>query len=343
MPTPLEDPTAFQTAITQWFSAHGKDYPWRRTEDPYAILVSEMMLQQTQIATVLGKRYFERWLELFPTPQALAQAPEPEVLRAWEGLGYYQRARNLQRAAREVVTHHDGKFPRSVAELLKLPGLGRYTAGAVATFAFDASEPIVDANIARVLARLFNYRLPIDADAGKNQIWAWAEQLVPQRHGRIYNSGLMELGQRICTGRAPQCELCPVARHCAGRWEQPETLPLKQPKRSTVRLVEHVAWAVRRGEILLHQEQGQRRQGLWKLPERDEAWFTRHLSAVLHDSHYTITHHRVRLLVYEASTLVAGPDESWQPLDDISTLPMPSPYRKVVEALLGRPNSIKKS
>lgn len=333
MANPLGARAKFQAAIVAWFAAEGKDYPWRRTEDPYAILVSEMMLQQTQIATVLGKRYFERWLELFPTPAALSAAAEPTLLRAWEGLGYYQRARNLQRAAQAIVTEHGGTFPQSVEELLKLPGLGRYTAGAVATFAFDLPAPIVDANIARVLARLFNFREAIDSEAGKSQIWQWAEQLVPQRQARQYNSGLMELGQRICTARKPACDVCPVAKHCAGCTQEPEMLPVKLPKRATVHLTEHVAWCVRKGKILLHQEQGARRHGLWKLPERDEAHFTRTLAPLLHESSYTITHHRVRLLVYEAVDLNLEENEHWQPVSQLATLPMPSPYRRVADAL----------
>ncbi len=331
--TPLHAPAAFATAVSAWFQATGKDYPWRRTRDPYAILVSEMMLQQTQIATVLGKGYFERWLAQFPTAAALAAAPEAAVLRLWEGLGYYQRARNLQRAAQAITTQHGGHCPTDVAALLALPGIGRYTAGAVATFAVDATVPIVDANIARVLARLFHFQDPIDTDAGKAQLWAWATALVPATAARSYNSGLMELGQRLCTPRAPQCRECPVAQHCAGRGHQPETLPRKSPPRPVVRLTEHVAWAVRAGEILLHQEAGHRRQGLWKLPQRDETDFTQHRAPLLHQSRYTITHHRVELSVYELPFLTSTADETWQPLSQLSTLPMPSPYRRVVEAL----------
>lgn len=330
---PLSRTPAFQREVVEWFEAEGRDYPWRRTRDPYAVLVSEMMLQQTQIATVLGRRYFENWLEKFPTVEILAQASEAELLRAWEGLGYYRRARNLQRAAQVVVRDHGGVFPSSVEELESMPGLGRYTAGAVATFAFGAAVPIVDANIARVLARLFNFREEIDSASGQAFLWETAAALVPRKQARAYNSGLMELGQRLCSSRAPQCGQCPVQTHCAGTHHQPEALPLKRPPRSTVHLTEHVAWAVRDGSLLLHQEQGQRRQGLWKLPERTEDHFLQQSAQVMASLTYTITHHRVVLRVYEAPWLIQNSSEFWHPFADLAALPMPSPYRKIINTI----------
>lgn len=149
---------SFQQSVVKWFQDEGADYPWRRTSDPYAILVSEMMLQQTRIATVLERKYFERWMRDFPTTGALANAPEEKVLKAWEGLGYYNRARNLQKAARVVESEHAGKFPETLERILRLPGIGRYTAGAVASFAFERKAPIVDGNILRVLSRILLWR-----------------------------------------------------------------------------------------------------------------------------------------------------------------------------------------
>ena len=329
---PLHNPVSFQQAIISWFEENGKDYPWRRTTDPYAILVSEMMLQQTQIATVLGKRYFENWLAQFPTPAALADASEPVLLRAWEGLGYYNRARNLQKTA-QAISARGGTFPKTAAELIQLPGIGRYTAGAVATFAFDAPEPIIDANIARVLARLFNFREPIDSDAGQSKLWEWATALVPSKKARAYNSGLMELGQIICTPKSPQCSACPVQSHSAGTKDQPELLQIKKPNRSTVHLTEHVAWTTRGGALLLSQEKGNRRQGMWKLPERSEDHFTESLSPLIHCAAYTITHHRVQLRVYEAPLLEIRENEAFHPLEKLNDLPMPSPYRKALKSL----------
>jgi len=335
-PTPLSDGKGFQRAIIGWFRREGKDYPWRHTTDPYAILVSEMMLQQTQVATVLGRRYFENWLEAFPTPAALAAASEQELLRAWEGLGYYNRARNLQRTARAICEEHGGTFPPEVEKLRQLPGLGDYTAGAVATFAFDAPAPIVDANIARVLARLFHFTGLVDAEPGKSQLWQWAGQLVPRRDARVYNSGLMELGQRICLPKQPICTACPVAEFCAGRDHHPERLPARREKRATIQLTEHAIFAVCGGKILLHRENGSRRRGMWKLPERPESALTEFLARPLLTVTYTITHHRVRLCIYELSGATAGPDESWRDVSCLPKLPMPSPYRKALIHLLGR-------
>ena len=328
---PLSSPEAFQKAITAWFDADGRDYPWRSTRDPYAVLVSEMMLQQTQIATVLGRGYYANWLEKFPNPAALAGAEEAEVLMAWEGLGYYSRARNLRKAAQVIVVELGGVFPETAGEILKLPGVGRYTAGAVATFALGQSVPIVDANIARVLARLFGYAEEIDSTQGGRQLWAWAEALVPDKGARSYNSGLMELGQRICTPRQPDCEICPVAKFCASRGGDPEALPVKKARTKTVFLDEHVTYACRDdGSVLLQQEQERRRQGLWKFPAREDVAG----AAVILKAQYGITHHRVTLFVHAATDLPeAGVHQRWVPAEELDAVPMPSPYRKALIAI----------
>jgi A/G-specific adenine glycosylase len=330
----MKTANAFQETLARWFTATAKDYPWRRTKDAYAILVSEMMLQQTQVATVIGKRYFERWLEAFPTAEALAGATEEQILRLWEGLGYYARARNLQKAAKLVAADYGGQFPADFAKLRALPGLGDYTAGAVATFAYNLAVPIVDANIARVLARLYAYDEPIDSDAGKKQLWAWAAALVPQEAPGHYNAAIMELGQQICTNRSPQCAICPVANHCQSKGPAAEQRPVKQPRRETVFLTEHTLWCVADGQVLLAQEQGKRRTGLWKLPERPEDYFVRNLLPLIYSANYTITHHRVKLQVYEVAKLSPKSGETWVPLSSLPVLPMPSPYRKAITALL---------
>ncbi len=341
MPLPGPDPprspgavTRFQTALIEWFRREGEDYPWRRTTDPYAILVSEVMLQQTQIATVL--EYYTRWMERFPTAAALAKAAEESVLRQWEGLGYYSRARNLHKAARALVDGHGGEFPRTPEGIESLPGVGRYTAGAVATFAFDAPAPIVDANIARVLARVFNYRRRADTPAGGRFLWKTAARLVPRTEARIYNSGLMELGQKVCASGTPACAKCPVRGCCAGAGRNPEDLPKKKPRPRTVLVDEHVLWIPRDGEILLHQETGgRRRRGLWKLPEID-ATRAGELTLLL-ETRYSITHHRVTLRVYRPGrdqAPISG--AAWVPVGDVETLPMASPYRRAATRLLNR-------
>ena len=327
--TPLAEPAAFAAALAAWFAREGRDYPWRRTHEPYAILVSEMMLQQTTIAMVLERGHYARWMDAFPTPAALAAAEESRVLALWEGLGYYNRARNLQRAARVIVDEHGGVFPRTLDGVRALPGVGRYTAGAVMSFAYDAPEPLVDGNVARVFARLFDFRSEIDSPAAQARLWEWAAALVPAHGGRVHNSALMELGQRVCTPGVPTCLLCPVRAWCAA--EEPAALPLKKPRRDVVHVEEDVFFCLSSGKVLLHQEQGSRRRGLWKLPPVEG----RAAGALLWQGKYTITHHRVVLRVFApAGDISAGEGEEWFTADEISALPMPSPFRKALAAVL---------
>lgn len=331
---PEREGPAFAEKLTAWFRAEGRDYPWRRTRDPYAILVSELMLQQTQIATVLGHGYYGRWLAAFPDVAALAAASEDALLKAWEGLGYYNRARNLQRAARAIVEDHGGHFPRSVEGLLALPGVGRYTAGAVASFAFDLPAPLVDGNVARVFSRVFDLQEPIDAPAAQKRLWHWAEALVPETEARAYNNGLMELGQRICTNAAPACGECPVASHC--RTREPGTLPIKKATRKTVQVTERVAWIAEHGRVYLERETGSRRNGLWKLPALRSRT---PLPPLLGKWKYGITHHRVDLLAYRATPADcerAGQGDWIETGAPLADLAMASPHRRALEDLLER-------
>ena len=348
---PLADPDAFSDALIDWFRENGRDYPWRRTRDPYAVLVSEIMLQQTRIATVLSRRYFENWLERFPDVQTLATADEADVLKAWEGLGYYRRARNLQRSARAVVADFDGNFPRTVKEILQLPGVGRYTAGAVASFACGEAAAIVDGNIARVLARLFDYRGEIDRGAGQRQLWAWAETLLPDRRSgeavRDYNSALMELGQSHCSKTQMQCHRCPVARFCATR--SPADLPRKKAAARIENVVEYAAFVSdSAGRILLEKiPSGERREGMWRLPTLTDSVRQKIAAAggtgtngaeELSRSRYHITRYRVELVVYAARAGELGssadaPRREWFDSRSIREAAVPSPYRKVLDRL----------
>lgn len=165
---------AFREALALWFARTGKDYPWRRTTEPYAILISEVMLQQTQIATVLGKGFYTRFLETFPDVQSLAEADDERLLKAWEGLGYYRRVRMLRETARAVIGRHEGKFPTDTLVLMELPGVGRYTAGALRAFAFNLPAALVDGNVSRVLSRVMDFSDPVDGASGQKQIWEWA-------------------------------------------------------------------------------------------------------------------------------------------------------------------------
>ena len=201
-------------ALLGWYRRHKRDLPWRRTRDPYAIWLSETMLQQTRVETVIP--YYERFLARFPSVQALAEAAPDEVSKLWSGLGYYSRARNLHAAARKVVDGYGGELPSDVAALQELPGIGRYTAGAVASIAFDRAAPIVDGNVARVLARLLDLRDDVSAPATQQRLWAEAEALARGPKPGDLNQSLMELGALICTPRAPKCLLCPLRVSLAG-------------------------------------------------------------------------------------------------------------------------------
>jgi len=331
---------ALHRSLIEWFERDAKDYPWRNTTDPWAILVSEIMLQQTQVSTVLGENgngHYTRFMALYPTPKAMATASEQEILKAWEGLGYYRRARNLHAAARAITSNHQGVFPREHHAILNLPGIGRYTAGAVASFAYNEPQPIVDANVSRVFSRLFDYRERIDTTAGVKQLWQWAETLVHKKNPRAYNSALMELGQSYCSNKSPNCSACPVRTFC--QCNAPHLLPVKKKPAQTTQVDE---WAIftcnTHGKILLQQqESGKRREGMWSIPRRSQKETAK--LPLLHKTTYSITRYRVTLHVYSAErTSVKSKEctliESWFSLNELEALPMPSPDRRALKALL---------
>jgi A/G-specific adenine glycosylase len=200
---------AFQRRLIAWYLEHGRDLPWRRTRDPYAILVSEVMLQQTQVSRAM--LYYDRFLERYPTVDELARAGEEAVCETWEGLGYYNRARNLQRASRVILEKHGGQFPTTHEELTALPGVGDYTAGAVRSFAFHHDAAILDTNAARVLTRLF--ALPPEQQTNRF-LWSVAHRVTPIGQAHIFNQAIMDLGATICVARTPRCSACPVKTVC---------------------------------------------------------------------------------------------------------------------------------
>ncbi|MFZ5624549.1 MAG: A/G-specific adenine glycosylase [Gemmatimonadota bacterium] len=206
------DARSFRSALLRWFRRHGRDLPWRRTRDPYQVLVSEFMLQQTQVARVAA--YYPRFLDRYPTIRDLAAASPAQVREAWAGLGYYRRAANLHRLAQRVVAEYDGRIPDDPEQLIRLPGVGRYTAGAVASFAFERPAPAVDTNVARVLRRAFHPRAT--GAAGERRLWATAAALLPRKGADAwaFNQAIMELGALICTARVARCGECPVRTEC---------------------------------------------------------------------------------------------------------------------------------
>lgn len=257
---------AFRRRLLAWYARSARDLPWRRDRDPYRVWLSEVMLQQTQVETV--KPYFARFLAALPDVQSLAAADEQQVLRLWEGLGYYRRARGLHAAAQKIVSGHDGRFPSDVATLRKLPGVGRYTAGAIASIAFDQPAPILEANTVRLFTRLVAYRGDATSSKGQNVLWGLAEELLPRRNVSAFNQALMELGSLVCTPREPNCTECPVASLCeANQRGAVDTLGPTTKKQQFTDLRE-AAIVVRNGRRVLVRQcpVGERWAGLWDFP-----------------------------------------------------------------------------
>ena len=317
---------SFRRSLLAWYRNNRRDLPWRRTRDPYAILVSELMLQQTQVAAVIS--YYKEWMRRFPDFATLAAASEREVLHAWQGLGYYARARNLRASAQIVMEKHGGNFPRSADAIRALPGLGRYTANAVATFAFNQSLPVVEANIARLLARALDLRIPIDSAAGRDALWTCAAALVPNRDAAMFNSALMDLGAMVCAPR-PKCGICPFKHFC--RAKTPSILPIRKARPATKNHTEHHGFIVRRRRVLLEQSQD-RWRGMWMLPRLAEPPARK----PLHVSEFPFTNHRITLAVYSDHN-VAGKRNStqrWFPIRHLGSLPLPTPHRRALNQIL---------
>ena len=330
-PAPASPPNEFASALESWFGLHRKVYPWRETRDPYAILVSEVMLQQTQIATVLERGFYARWLARFPDFASLAEASEEDVLRTWEGLGYYRRARNLQKLAQVVVAEHGGQMPRDPAAIVALPGIGPYTAGAVASFAFDLPEPIVDGNVARVLARVFNDPTPIDSTEGLKTLWQRATVLVKAAANPAdFNSAIMELGQTHCRTGQPDCAACPVRGFC--RSTNPASLPVKGKRTVITDVTERVYFKRDGAGVWLEQETGNRRTGMWKLPALPEDLAK--LPPVLHKMTYGITRYKVTLWIHAAPAVAKAASGQLIGEKELAALPMPAPYRKALNIVL---------
>jgi A/G-specific adenine glycosylase len=320
--------SSFRRNLLRWYGRHGRDLPWRRTRDPYAVLVSEIMLQQTQVATVIP--YYNEWLRRFPDFRVLAHASESEVLHAWQGLGYYSRARNLHAAAARISRDHKGQCPATVIELAALPGIGRYTSNAILTFAFDRPVPIVEANIVRLLARMFSISASIDTTPGREAIWNHAARLVPPRRARDFNSALMDLGATICLPRAPQCGICPAKPFC--RATNPLRLPRKKPRPALKKVTERHLLTMQCGRVLLQHCQ-KRWRGMWMLPE----WNGRaKKSPPLHISTFPFTHHQVTLEIFSGSAreISSGGKEKWFSVAALDSIPVPSPHRRALVALL---------
>jgi A/G-specific adenine glycosylase len=343
--------------LLAWFRRHARDLPWRHTRDPYAIWVSEVMLQQTQVATVIP--FFERFLQAFPTLADLAAAEEQQVLRLWEGLGYYRRARDLHRAARVLASAHAGQIPDDPEAFRGLPGVGRYTAGAVLSQAFDRRLPILEANSQRVLCRLLGLRGEVRAGPVRRRLWQAAEELLPAREVGQFNQALMELGALVCTPRAPDCPSCPLADWCAARRHGlQEEIPTRSEVAPPVDVRESAAVVRRGARVLLARRPPQGRwAGMWEFPhgpladgETYEAAAARlvgeltGLEAEVGDELLTVKHgvnrFRITLVCFEAAhrrgRFLSRFYECavWAKPDQLASYPVSAPQRRLARLLL---------
>lgn len=333
--SPRQEIAVFRNRLLQWFDQNARDLPWRQTRDPYAIWVSETMLQQTRVAVVVD--YYRRFLEKFPTLAALAQASEADVLAAWSGLGYYRRARSLHESARAVMAEYNGEIPRTAAGLARLPGVGVYTAAAVASIAFGEPLAAIDGNVERVLTRIMGHE-PVAGAARSGRLRRHAEDLVdPERPGD-FNQAMMELGATVCLPRAPLCLGCPVREGCATRGEHPAPRTKKMLSRKTaLALLQRRQWP--KAEIMLEQRPADAAQmpGMWELPQISEG--SEDPDAVLLTVRHSITTTNYYVTVYgvnlnEQKLLAAASGErTWVPLRDLHALPLTGLTLKILKRL----------
>lgn len=312
--------------LAQWYAANHRDLPWRRHPTPYHVTVSEFMCQQTQIATVLP--YYARWMNSFPDWRALAAASDATVLKHWEGLGYYNRVRNLHRLAKLIVSEHSGNLPADSHALQQLPGIGPYTAAAIASIASGEQVAVLDGNVERVLTRLFALPWNVSLPLTKKNLRQLAAELLPKKNCGDHNQAMMELGALICSPRHPQCPRCPLTVICRGK-TNPEQFPNKT-KTLTVKERQTVAVITSDGKIwLLNPAERGRWHGFPRLPLFDETHMTK--GAPLTVIHYSITRYRVTATAVSAKFKHHPPaNGAWLPLSALKKIPLPAPHRKIL-------------
>jgi len=351
-----------QQDLLAWYGVEARDLPWRQTEDPYAIWVSEIMLQQTRVEAVLS--YYARFLERFPTIEALASASIDDVLKAWEGLGYYRRARNLHRAAKVVTEEHDGHVPASVKELRALPGIGPYTAGAIASIAFGLDEPVLDGNVVRVLSRLYCIGGDPTRAATRSRLLREAQLLASCGKAAAINQGLMDLGARICLPRSPRCHECPIASHCNAHHTGREVLFPQRRARKGVPHVDIVCGIVWDGvpfspdakHLIAKRNEDDMLGGLWEFPggrvEEGESYEEALIRELLEEMaidvevigpfmhlDHAYTHFRITLYVYHCRHTGGEPeaiecaDWTWARPDELESYAFPTADRRILTAL----------
>ncbi len=343
--------------ILAWFADHGRDLPWRRTYSPYHVWISEIMLQQTQMDRAVA--YFERWVEQFPDVLSLAAADQDEILKQWEGLGYYSRARNLHRAAILLAQQHGGQLPAHRHHLLALPGIGPYTAGAILSIAFDQPEPVIDANVERLFARLFDIAEPVRAAATKKKILRLAEEMLAACSPRLFNQALMELGALVCTPRSPGCPACPVASHCRARkLDTVQQRPVLPPKKEPL-VIEMATGIVRRNGLLLIQKRPATGvwANLWEFPGgrlepgespeeavvreyQEETELTVVVDEKITTTRHSFMHYRVILHCFfcrskdcRSPRLHAAQENRWVRPEELGNYAFPAGHRKLIDYL----------
>jgi len=321
----------FRKLLLDWYRRAKRDLPWRRTADPYAIWISEIMLQQTRVAAVIP--YYERFLAAFPDFRALAIAAEPELLKMWAGLGYYSRARNLQKAASQMVEL--GGFPRDYDALRGLAGIGDYTAAAVASIAFGQPHAVLDGNVMRVLARVYNDASDIANGETRKRMQAEAQRLLDVRHPGEFNQAMMELGATLCLPKLPQCGSCPVSGRCAGKAaERQNELPIKLRKRNTVK-VERTLLAILRGDTVLAWQRGMESsqlRGFWELPEPKQLPEAE-IGRVVGKFRHSITNHQYLFQVAEARIFRKPKSFAYVSLSHDGVHPLSTTTRKALACL----------
>jgi A/G-specific adenine glycosylase len=355
---------ALQNDLLAWYDQHADALPWRENHDPYRVWLSEIMLQQTQVETV--KPYFARFLSTYPTIEALAAAPLSDVLKLWEGLGYYSRARNLHHAAQAVVRDFGGKFPRTVEGLQHLPGIGRYTAGAIASIAFGVSAPVLDGNVIRVFARLIDLPDDVTQPAIKERLWKLADEWLPDQRPGDYNQALMELGRTICKPRAPLCGECPIQSHCLAfaRGTQAQR-PVKKARAATPHydVAAGIIWN-KDGKLLIAQRPlDGLLGGLWEFPGgklepdetlpdclkrelREEMAIEVEVGELFTLVQHAFTHFKITLHAFTCQYVSGEPqtigvrDWAWVTPDQLETYSFGKADREVIRAMTDRKNML---
>lgn len=338
----------FAELLLRWYDQHARVLPWRGIHNAYHTWVSETMLQQTRVETVLA--YFDRFIQRFPTVEALAAAPEDEVLKLWEGLGYYRRARNLHKGAQQVVAEHGGVIPRDVKELLKISGIGEYTAGAIASIAYDQAVPAVDGNVIRVVSRVKGIRENVGIPSVKRRIAQEAAALVPQSRPGDFNQAMMDLGATICVPGTPSCERCPVSALCdAYREGDAEDIP-ELPRKNPPKVIDYDLYLIFNGDrVLMRQRTETMLQGLWVYPMVEDHHTVKQLPALVKrkiglpvtdiqtagEAKHIFTHQVWQMKLYIMHTTAEAP-AGWRfvTMEEMQQLTIPTAVKKAKEVVL---------